>query len=163
MATGLGIIRAPEPRQLEEQRDESSVVTQVLDIDMSRIVAPLADYIPLIAEVQSKTSDQICLELAAECDRLRVLIDVSEHHGKKMRPGETSAIVARRLSALKLLAQRLDDVSEKEEVRIELATISSVVSMVRDVLRETGVAQETREIVFQKLLSRLSAQREAVS
>jgi len=43
---------------------------------------------------------------------------------------------------------------------VELATISSVVSMVRDVMRETGVSQETREIVFQKLLSRISAKRD---
>jgi hypothetical protein len=156
---GLGLVRLPTRRQSEEVKTEL-VAEPVLDTQMSRIVAPLVDYIPLVDEVRSKTEDQICLELATECDRLRVLIDDS-YSAKKSKPGETSAIVARRLSALKLLAQRLDEVSGKEEVRIELATISSVISLVKEVLRETGVAPETREIVFQKLLSRISAQREA--
>lgn len=153
MSMGLGIVRPPVPRQPED-RDESPEV-EVLDVEMSRIVAPLADYIPLIDEAKSKTTDPICIELAVECDRLRVLIDLSQN-GKRPRPGETSAIVARRLSALKLLAQRLDDVSGKEQVRVELATISAVISIVKEILRETGVAHETREIVFQKLLSRVS-------
>jgi hypothetical protein len=162
ITTGLGIVRPPVPRQLEsEERDESSEV-HLLDDPMSRIVAPLSDYIPLIDEVRSKTSDQICLELATECDRLRVLIDNS-YSMKRSKPGETASIVARRLSALRSLAQRLDEVGGREEVQIELATISSIVSMVRDVLRETGVAHETREIVFQKLLSRISAKRESVA
>ena len=153
MAMGLGIVRAPAGRQPED-RDESLEV-EILDADVSRIVAPLADYIPLIDEAKSKTTDPICIELAAECDRLRVLIDISQNV-KHSRPGETSAIIARRISALKLLAQRLDDVGGKEQVRIELATISSVISTVKEILRETGVAHETREIVFQKLLTRVS-------
>jgi hypothetical protein len=159
ITTGLGIVRPPANRQPEEeQRDESSTVS-LLDDPMTRIVAPLSDYIPLLDEVKSKTSDQICLELATECDRLRVLIEDS-YCTRKSKPGETASIVARRLSALRSLAQRLDEVAGREEVQVELATISSVVSMVRDVLRETGVAHETREIVFQKLLSRITAKRE---
>jgi len=159
ITTGLGIVRPPANRQPEEeQRDESSTVS-LLDDPMTRIVAPLSDYIPLLDEVKSKTSDQICLELATECDRLRVLIEDS-YCTRKSKPGETASIVARRLSALRSLAQRLDEVAGREEVQVELATISSVVSMVRDVLRETGVSQETREIVFQKLLSRITAKRE---
>ena len=160
ITTGLALVKPPaKDRQLEEeQRDESSEA-QLLDDPMSRIVAPLSDYIPLLHEVRSKTSDQICLELATECDRLRVLIEDS-YTTKKSKPGETASIVARRLSALKLLSQRLDEVAGREEVQVELATISSVVSMVRDVLRETGVSHETREIVFQKLLSRITAKRE---
>jgi hypothetical protein len=162
ITTNLSIITPPEKRQSEvEERDESNTVP-VLDDSMSRIVAPLCDYIPLIDEIRSKTSDQICMELATECDRLRVLIEDS-YSTKKLKPGETAAIIARRLSALKLLGQRLDEVAGKEEVQIELATISSVVSMVRDVLRETGVAHETREIVFNKLLSRITAKRESVA
>lgn len=162
MVTGLTLVKPPvnQPPE-EEKRDESSEV-QVLDDPMSRIVAPLSDYIPLTGEVRAKTSDPICLELATECDRLRVLIENS-YGLNRSEPGETAAIVARRLSGLRSLAQRLDDVASKEEVQIELATISSVVSMVRDVLRETGVAGETREIVFQKLLSRISAKREEAS
>jgi len=162
ITTNLSIITPPEKRQSEvEERDESNTVP-VLDDSMSRIVAPLCDYIPLIDEIRSKTSDQICMELATECDRLRVLIEDS-YSTKKLKPGETAAIIALRLSALKLLGQRLDEVAGKEEVQIELATISSVVSMVRDVLRETGVAHETREIVFNKLLSRITAKRESVA
>jgi hypothetical protein len=89
---------------------------------------------------------------------LRVLIE--EAYTKNYKPAEVSAIVARRISALKLLASRMDEVAGKEQVRIELATISSVIGMVKDILRETGVANETREIVFQKLLSRVSSARE---
>jgi hypothetical protein len=164
ITTSLSVLTPPERRQRveeEEKRDESSEVP-ILDSSMSRIVAPLSDYIPLIDEVRSKTSDQICIELATECDRLRVLIENS-HCAKRLKPVETSAIVARRLLALRLLSQRLDEVAGREEVQVELATISSVVSIVRDVLRETGVAHETREIVFQKLLSRITAKREATA
>lgn len=159
LTSGLALVKPPILRQPEEeQRDESSEA-QPLDDLMTGIVAPLSDYIPLIAEVKSRTSDQICLELATECDRLRVLVETS-YSSKKSKPGDTATIIARRLSALRLLSQRLDEVAGREEVELELATISSVVSMVRDVLRETGVAHETREIVFQKLLSRISMKRE---
>jgi hypothetical protein len=162
ITTGLGLVRPPANRQLEEDKRDESVDVQLLDDVMSRIVAPISDYIPLVDEVRSKTSDQICLELATECDRLRVLIE--DCYGvKKCKPGETASIVARRLSALKLLSQRLDEVAGREEVQVELSTISSVVSIVRDVLRETGVSHETREIVFQKLLSRITAKREAAA
>jgi hypothetical protein len=159
ITTGLGIVRPPASRQLEEEQGDESSTVSLLDDPMTRVVAPLSEYLPLFDEVKSKTSDQICMELAAECDRLRVLIDDS-YYAVKSKPGETASIVARRLSALRSLAQRLDEVKGKEEVEIELSTISSVVSMVRDVLRETGVSHETREIVFQKLLSRITAKRE---
>ena len=160
ITTTLAIVKLPVDRQLEEEEQSGEPESvPILDDPMSRIVAPLSDYIPLLHEVRSKTSDQICLELATECDRLRVLIEDS-YTTKKSKPGETASIVARRLSALKLLSQRLDEVAGREEVQVELATISSVVSMVRDVLRETGVSHETREIVFQKLLSRITAKRE---
>jgi hypothetical protein len=155
------LVKPSANQQPEEKRDERESV-QLLDDPMSRLVAPISDYVPLIDEVKSKTADQICLELAAECDRLRVLTDDS-YRVKKSKPGETASIIARRLSALRSLAQRLDEVAGREEVQVELATISSVVSIVRDVLRETGVAHETREIVFQKLLSRISIKREMVA
>jgi hypothetical protein len=162
ITTSLSLVTPPEKRQSEVEKGDESSEVQILDDSMSRIVAPLSDYIPLIQEVRSKTSDQICLELAVECDRLRVLIDDS-YRVKKSKPGETASIIARRLSALRSLSQRLDEVAGREEVQVELATISSIVSIVRDVLRETGVAHETREIVFQKLLSRISAKRESVA
>jgi hypothetical protein len=159
ITTGLSIVKVPVNRQSDEEEGDESSTVPLLDDPMSRICAPLSDYIPLIDEVRAKTTDQICLELATECDRLRVLIEAS-YGTRKSKPGETASIVARRLSALRSLAQRLDEVAGREEVQVELATISSVVSMVRDVLRETGVAHETREIVFQKLLSRITAKRE---
>lgn len=162
ITTGLGLVRPPANRQPEEEPEDESSTVALLDDPMIRIVPPLSDYVPLVGEVRSKTSDQICLELAVECDRLRVLIEDS-YLTRKSKPGETASIVTRRLSALRSLAQRLDEVSGREEVQVELATISSVVSMVRDVLRETGVSQETREIVFQKLLSRISVKREAIA
>lgn len=159
ITTGLAVVRVSANRQPEEEQGDESSTVSLLDDPMTRIVAPLSDYIPLIDEVKAKTSDQICIELATECDRLRVLIEDS-YLTRKSKPGETASIVARRLSALKSLAQRLDEVAGREEVQVELATISSVVSIVRDILRETGVAHETREIVFQKLLSRITAKRE---
>jgi len=160
MATGLGIVRPPAHRQPEEEKSESGE-TEVLSQEEARILPPLSEYIPLVGDARAKTADPICWELAIECDRLRVLID--DCYSKKSRPGETSAIIGRRISALRLLATRLDEVAGRERVQIELATISSIVSMVRDVLRETGVAHETREIVFQKLLSRISAARDEAS
>lgn len=159
ITTGLSLAKLPTDRQQEEEQGDELSTVPLLDDPMTRIVAPLSNYIPLFGEVRSKTSDQICLELATECDRLRVLIDES-HATKKSRPEDTASIVTRRLTALKLLSYRLDAVKGKEEVDIELSTISAVVSMVRDVLRETGVASEQREIVFQKLLSRITAKRE---
>jgi hypothetical protein len=157
ITTSLSLVTPPENRQPEEEKKNESGTGSAFD-PMPLIVASINDYIPLTEEVRAKTSDPICFELATECDRLRVLIFYSE--AGKYEPGEISAIVARRLSALKLLSQRLEEVAGKEEVQVELATISSVVSMVRDVMRETGVSQETREIVFQKLLSRISAKRD---
>jgi hypothetical protein len=160
---GLNLVKPPANRQSEEEKmDGSAEVPPILDDPMPLIVASINDYMPLVEEVRSKTSDPICMELATECDRLRVLIFYAENR-KELEPLKMASIVARRLSALKLLAYRLDEVKGKEEVEIELSTISSVMTMVRDVLRETGVSHETREIVFQKLLSKLSVKSEAAA
>jgi hypothetical protein len=161
--SGLSLVKPPANRPPEEEkRDGSAEVPPIFDDPMPLLVASINDYVPLVDEVRSKTSDLICTELATECDRLRVLIFYAENR-KELEPLKMASIVSRRLSALKLLAYRLDEVRGKEEVEIELSTISSVMTLVRDVLRETGVSLETREIVFQKLLSKLSVKSEAVA
>jgi hypothetical protein len=153
MSRGLGIVRPPAPRgDLQAHVPEIEDSLEVKEAD--KILSPISDYVPLLDEAKSKTGDPICHELASECDRLRVLIEEAfRQRGRK--PGDIAVLVTRRVSALKSYASRLDEVEGKERVKVELAAVTYVVGIVKEIMRETGVSPEQREMVFQKLVRRV--------
>lgn len=114
---------------------------------------PEAD--PMAIFVKNQTSDKICHELALECDRLNLLL-VSSYNKKVRKVSEVASLIAKRVSTLKLLGERLESIQDKEEATLEVSAMARVVRIVKDVLRESSIAPETREIVFQTLLDRVS-------
>jgi hypothetical protein len=114
---------------------------------------------PLAEHIHSQTQDQVCRALALECDRLDMIL----HHSVSKKYPKTSDLVttiARRISALKLLGDRLDHINEREEVSLEISVMARVVRLTKDVLRESGLPAETRETLFQSLVEKISVHRD---
>jgi hypothetical protein len=110
---------------------------------------------PLAGAIQQQTGDLVCRALALECDRLEQILQYSIKR-KLYKVGELAAAIARRVATLRCLGDRLDIIQEREEAPIEIAAMAKVVRMAKDVLRESGLPAETREMIFQSLIERIS-------
>jgi hypothetical protein len=123
------------------------------------VLIPLPKADPLLERIQLQTQDRICQDLALECDRLDMVLQ-SIVSRRVLKTNELVATIARRISALKLLGERLDHIQEREEVSLEISVMAKVVRLTKDVLRESGLPAETRETLFQSLVEKISVNRE---
>jgi hypothetical protein len=114
---------------------------------------------PLSDHIQDQTQDRVCRELALECDRLDTILQ-SIVSKRVLKTGELVQTIARRISALKLLGERMDQIQDKEEISLEISVMAKVVRLTKDVLRESGLPAETRETLFQSLVEKISVQRD---
>jgi hypothetical protein len=121
------------------------------------ISLPKAD--PISDHIHVQTQDRICRDLALECDRLDQVLQYITTK-RVVKTSDLVTTIARRISALKLLGDRLDHINEREEVSLEISVMSRVVRLTKDVLRESGLPAETRETLFQSLVEKISITRE---
>jgi hypothetical protein len=144
----LNINSLSQPDESSSEAAESR--SQILPVNP----LPLADLLENF--VRQRTLDPICINLAIECDRLDLVLRNSYYSSDK--PGETAAIMSRRVSTLKSLGDRLDEVSDRGQPDVEVSAMARVLRIAKEAMRNSSISPETRELIYQEMIGRIQSE-----